>query len=322
LKGNDICVVVCTYNRENTLRTALESLIHQKSNGEFTFDILVIDDASTDGTRNVVQQIALHSDIIIKYVAADGKGIASARNKGVKEAESRWIAFFDDDQIAEPYWLDELYRCAMETGALFAGGVRSLDLSSENILNLSTTCRRLLGETYYGPKKKKCNRKEFPSTGNVLINRNAFEKIGYFDESLIYGGSDDDFFSRAWLAGSEFWYNPNAVVYHTIPHHRLKEDHLLWCSLRVGSGFANTDYVEGGIKKTMAACFARIGQALFVNIPLFASAFLTGSGAEKLGRKCLIWRAVGYARKTLFLISPRLFSQRVFFKSLEFRGGR
>lgn len=70
------------------------------------------------------------------------------------------------------------------------------------------------------------------------------------------------------------------------------------------------------------AFFARIGQALLVNLPLLFWAYIVGNEGEILGSKCLLWWYVGYKLHTLFLLAPRAFTQERFFARLEFRKER
>ena len=317
-----ISVIVCTYNRRDFLGQALESLLELETEGAFSYEIVIVDDASTDGTRTTVEEFRDRAAVPVKYVRAEGRGIAPARTRGVREASGEWIAFFDDDQIADPSWLKELLGLAHEKDTLCVGGPRFLKLPQDRLAALSPVCRGILGEVDHGPEPKKCGRKSLPNTGNALTHRKVFEAVGYFDESRAWGGEDPEFFWRAVQAGFEAWYTPRAVVYHLIEPYRLSEEYFLWSSLRVGKSFAQRDHKQLGAGKTILLAIGRIGQAVLVNGPLFLYAFLRGDQAEKLGRKCLLWRMAGYVRHTLYIISPVLFRQKKFFERLEFRRKR
>lgn len=322
MKQIDISVVVCTYNRAEMLRFALESLIWQDTDGKFTYEILVIDDNSTDGTNSVVTEISSRSEVPIRYVCEGGHGIGCARNRGIRESFGEWVAFFDDDELAERTWLRELFTFASKTGCLCIGGKVCLFLSGHELSRLSSICRRILGETMNSTKPEKCRRKAFPGCGNVLIKATVFNTVGKFDESLTRGGEDLVFFSNVRRAGLAVWYTPRAIVHHMIPSYRLKARYFFWNSIRVGHNFAYRDYLEWGLGKTMPACIARIGQALLVNVPFLLWAHLLGDNQEKVGRKCLLWRAVGYTSQTLHLLAPRAFALERFFAQLDFRRER
>ncbi len=301
---------------------ALESLICQETDGAFSYEVLIIDDASTDGTRSAVSKLSQSSRVPIRYVLAEGKGIAYARNRGLQESCSEWVGFFDDDQLAEPTWLKELFACASEMKTGCVGGKRLLLLSQEYIASLSRTARKLLGEIDFGNKPKKCGRKEFPAAGNALLKRSIFDTVGQFDESLRQGGEDIELAQRMRTASLCTWYTPAAVVRHMIPEYRLKEEYLVWNSQRAGDCFAYRDYLEWGLMKTALACFARIGRAILINVPGLVWAYLRADEARLLEQKCLLWRAVGYAVQTLNLALPWPFLQERFVSRLEFRKER
>ena len=143
----DISVVVCTYNRAELLRSALESLVWQETDEKFTYEILVVDNGSTDGTCDVVNDfIKKTTKVHIRYVYEEESGIAVARNRGIKEVCCEWIAFFDDDQWADPHWLFELYKVAMQKEADCVGGAILLVLPDSANISLRPFIRSALRE--------------------------------------------------------------------------------------------------------------------------------------------------------------------------------
>lgn len=318
----EISVIVCTYNRAGMLAQCLDSLMMQVTHGRFRYEIVIIDDNSTDETQEVVTAISERSSIPMRYIKESGVGIASARNRGLRESNSEWVAFFDDDQLAEPNWLATLYTMAVNAGICCVGGARLLHLSEEKLAELSPVCRRILGEVYLGTQDRKCRRKEFPAAGNILLKRTVFKVIGTFNDALVRGGEDIDLAQRFRLAGLEAWYAAKAIAFHMIPEYRMKEAYYLWSSLRAGDNFAYRDYLEWGLTRTLMASVARGFQAVFINLPLWGLAIITKNASERIGRKCLLFRAKSYSMQSLHLIAPRIFAFKRFFKSLEFRGER
>lgn len=316
----DITVVVCTYNRAMLLRGALDSLMCQDTGGEFSYEVVVVNDLSTDATPEVVREAIERSPITMRCVQEHGKGIACARNRGVAESRAAWVAFFDDDQVAEPVWLKELHTVALKTGSACVGGAISLALTDQELSRLSAVSRAILGEVSRGNEVRKCTRKEYPGTGNLLLSRGIFGQVGPFDESLTRGGEDTEFVSRLRRAELPAWFTPRAVVRHHVPAYRTTDGYLFWRSLRVGDNYACGDFTEWGLPRTLVSCFARIVQAVFINFPLMSLAYATGNRAEAVGRMCLLWRAWAYLRASLRLVSPRLFPQHAYFSRLTMRG--
>jgi len=99
-----LSVVLCTYNRAELLRRTLDSLCRQ-SLDKSLFEIVVIDDGSTDDTRQVVQ--AYESLLPLRYSRQRNAGLGSARNHGVFLAQGKILVFHDDDDLAGPRLLEE-----------------------------------------------------------------------------------------------------------------------------------------------------------------------------------------------------------------------
>lgn len=316
----EISVIVTTYNRAGLLHDALASLAAQELRGEVPYEIVVVDNASTDETAEVVRRFAAGGGAV-RYLFEPVPGVAAARNRGVREASGDWLAFFDDDQRADPRWLGELFR-PTAAGASCVGGRVSLDLAPGVAAALSPHCRSLLGEADHGERAERLTGKSLPGTGNVLLARTVFAEVGMFDESLSKGCEDTDFFRRVKAKGYEMWYAPQAVVHHVIPPYRLTGGYLRWVSLRQGVNYAYLDHKAGGLAATLPACLGRIGQALAVNVPGLLWSQLTGNRSDAEGRRCLLSKAAGYTRESLFLLAPGLFSQKRFFARLDFRGER
>lgn len=322
MKDNNISIIICTYNRAHLLKHSLQTLLNQKTEGLFSYEILVIDDKSTDNTRDVVNKIGKYSKIPIRYLRGTGKGISNARNFGIENTMSEWVAFFDDDQIAQPYWLGELYKCAIENNVNCVGGTRLLNLSKNAFFDLSPIVRKILGEIKNGGTQKKCKRKEYPAAGNILLKRNVFEIVGRFDESLLRGGEDIEFAQRLRKKGFVAWYTPKSICYHEVTAYRLSKEYLIWSSLRAGDNFSFRDYLEWGLLKTIVATFARMGQAFTINLLRLFLAKVKYDENDKIGIECLIWRSIGYFFHTLHLIFPKAFPLKKYFSRIEFRKER
>jgi cellulose synthase/poly-beta-1,6-N-acetylglucosamine synthase-like glycosyltransferase len=150
------------------------------------------------------------------------QGVAAARNRAIRESQGRWIAFHDDDQIADPRWLVELLNLANEKRCPVVGGDVRLILPEKNTRQLSGVCRRLLGEMVGMTEVCQFGRKLVPGTNNMMIERTLFDKVGTFDETMLAGGEDAELYRRIRSTGCECWYTPRAVVHHIIPEHRLE----------------------------------------------------------------------------------------------------
>jgi GT2 family glycosyltransferase len=247
----DISIVIGTYNRADVLRQALASLAALETDGRFTYEIVVVDNASTDDTSAVVAEAnASNADaghaVAVRGFVEPRKGVAAARNHAIRESRGRWIAFHDDDQMAEPRWLAELLSLANEKSCLVVGGDVRLVLPESNERQLSRVCRRLLGEMIDMPEVCRFSRRVVPGTNNLMIERTVFDTVGLFDEQMLTGGEDAELYRRIRTCGFECWYTPRAVVHHIIPEFRLADDYMRWTSMRQGEHVALREQQDWG----------------------------------------------------------------------------
>jgi GT2 family glycosyltransferase len=318
----DISVVVTTYNRSPLLQGAIESLARQATGGRFSYEVVVVDNASTDDTAEVAAALRQGLPIPIRYVREPREGVVHARNRGVREAAGGWIAFFDDDQLADPGWLRELHAVAQTQGAPCVGGRILLRLPPAPAVRLAPVCSALLGATAEASAPRRYARKEQPGTGNVLVARSLFDAVGPFDEALRSGCEDADFFRRVRRAGFGAWYAPQALAYHLIPPHRLDRSYFVWVSRRQGASYAYLDRKEGGLSRLAAGSAGRAAQATLLTAPRWALRALARDDAGALDAECLLWRAASYLREALLLAAPAAFSRRRGSARLDFRAER
>ncbi|NPA94112.1 MAG: glycosyltransferase [Thermodesulfobacteria bacterium] len=313
-------VAIPSYNRAQQLKQALACMTSQETNGNFEYEVLVIDDGSTDETPDVVEEVARESKVPVRYVKGRGMGYTHALNTAVSKFNGKWLAFFDDDQLTHSKWLSQLLSAASNQGAMMVGGPIELELPRELLDAIGPVCRNIFGE--YPPRCVKgaaCQAKPLPPGGNRLVHRSVFEKIGSFDEKMLTGGCDRDFLLRACDAGITMGWAERAVVRHLIDPSRFTPEHIKWYSLQWGCSFAYIDRKRWGRLKTTLACIARIGQALMVNLPLYLYFRARDDRRSMMDYYALLWRCLGYTRQTLRLLMPRVFAQEDFFSKVEFR---
>ena len=116
----EISVVICSYNRANYIREALQSLYNQTL-PHTQFEVIVVDNASTDNTESVCKDfITEHSDAAFYYMLESRQGASFARNTGAAKVKAPLLCFMDDDAIAYPDFLTNLLAFFREVPA--AGG--------------------------------------------------------------------------------------------------------------------------------------------------------------------------------------------------------
>ena len=230
----DITVVVCTHNRAESLRQALASLYDLETGGRFTYEVLVIDNTSPDHTPTVIQTAARESKALLRGVHEPQKGIVAARNRGVLDAAGKWIAFFDDDQLADCRWLLELYAAAEEQLVRSVGGAVHLQLPDGCERKLAPLVRTLLGESRWSELTTPYTRSTSPGAGNWLMQRSLALEVGMFQAANQGRNEDSDLYRRICLAGETSWFVPAAIVQHVITPDRLEEAYLFRLARIVG----------------------------------------------------------------------------------------
>jgi glycosyltransferase involved in cell wall biosynthesis len=182
----DVSVIIPTHNRASSLATAIASALGQYAQD---VEIVVVDDASTDNTADVVAQYA---DSRIKYVRQPvTRGVAAARNEGIRRSSGRFIAFLDDDDEWMPdklaLQLPEFYRDD-NVGLVYSGRITILTATGESsVLNLIGDLETQL-------------RLFWITTSTVVVSREGIQRVGLFDEEMPCA-SDYDMWIRFWRAG-------------------------------------------------------------------------------------------------------------------------
>ncbi|HEX5473747.1 MAG TPA: glycosyltransferase [Vicinamibacterales bacterium] len=289
-----ITVIVCTWNRCGSLRNALASLTSLRTVPGGGFEILVIDDGSVDATRDIVRTLAAGAAVDLRYVWQPNQGIAAARNRGVAEARGEWVAFFDDDQVAEPQWLAELFTAAVDCRADAVGGPCVLDLPDGAVADLPRTIRRLLGENPVmleplstGVSRLDPRRRQnaLPGTGNALIRKTLLAALGGFAPDRRYG-EDLQFFRRAQVSGARFAIASRAVVRHVIPAARLSSAYLLAVADKGGRSQGEIDAELAGPGTVVARLVLRVVHLVAWTLPGLAVHRLRRQPVHVLSKRC------------------------------------
>ena len=123
----DFSVIVCTYNRAENLPSCLGKLALQEGLPGIAWEVVVVDNNSTDGTKGTVEELARALPISVRYVFEREQGLNHARNRGVAESTGTYFSFVDDDIAVSPRWLASLYRALTENDADAVGSCIHLD---------------------------------------------------------------------------------------------------------------------------------------------------------------------------------------------------
>ena len=116
-----ISAIICTHNRDEYLGAAIDSLLNQSFEQDDQYEVIVVDNASTDNTAQVVQARLPHPRLT--YIYESTLGLSVARNTGAKAAKGQILAYLDDDAEASSQWLTALCRVYQQDESIaIAGG--------------------------------------------------------------------------------------------------------------------------------------------------------------------------------------------------------
>ena len=195
-----VSVIIPTYNREDHVVKAIDSVLGQKYKD---YEVIVVDDGSNDNTK---EKLRIYGNKI-EYIYQNNSGVSAARNTGIKYAGGEWLAFLDSDDEWKPeYLLKQIGKgnanphiCMQTTDCLFIG----LNGDTRRYFEINGSLSEFHGEDYlifeqpfrfvvkHGPWQ----------IGSTIIHREAIKKAGLFDTSLKIS-EDFDLMARVALQGS------------------------------------------------------------------------------------------------------------------------
>ena len=233
-----ISVVLPTFNRQSILHGTIENLCDQSFNPN-EYEIVVVDDCSTDGTLAYLSQLRLK--VRFSYVRnANNLGRAKTRNIGIRKAIGQYVLMIDNDIWATRNLIAEHYALhkANPDGVAVVGAVLPTDEETQSALDLTLKAHHLWCHAEMTRQQNKLPA-TFCKTANLSLSKKVFDRVGLFQESFInYGGEDTDLGMRIVEAGVPLLYAPLAIGYHhdnetidSIIHkemQRAKSDYLFY----------------------------------------------------------------------------------------------
>jgi glycosyltransferase involved in cell wall biosynthesis len=233
----DISVVIPTFNRSALLRQALQSLLGQDAAG-CRVEIIVVDNNSTDDTRDVVASLAGSDGTRMVYLKEDRQGNSFAKNTGIERANAPIVAFTDDDVRVANDWI----RTIMDTfdanpGTTFIGGKVLPAWEGDEPSWLTPDGWAPLGAVDYGPEPFEISGPDPRSllAGNLAVRRAAFDRAGMFAPNLqrvkgsIGSLEDHELVTRFCRAGERGMYVPALTAVTRVDRERLtKRYHRRW----------------------------------------------------------------------------------------------
>ena len=258
----DISVVIPTFNRRNLLKRAIHSVIKQTIEPR---EIIVIDNGSTDQTYQMVS--SLFPDI--NYFTEKKRGVSAARNKGIIESKSKWIAFLDSDDTWEPKKLEK----QMEFSVFNQHKYRLIHTNetwyrNKKILNQLKKHKKLGGKIFKNSLQLCCI-----SPSSVLVKKQIFDDYGLFDENLEVCEDYDMWIRITSKEEVGFLDSPLVLKY---GGHSDQLSKKFW-----GMDRFRIEALEKNLKNK---CFTKIQKKIVLDI-LIEKLTIVSNGAQKRGNK-------------------------------------
>jgi len=232
-----VSIVIPTFNRAQSLGRLMESLDAVHGNNSTQMEVLIVDNNSTDGTADLLQQeLVKPRGFELKVLNEPQKGKASALNRGLAAARGDIFLVLDDDVIAD---CDCLVRHVEVYGGTSFAAVQGKILPGRDRVGQSADPKRLreynIPHIDYGEEMREIR----GLTGtNMSFKREVFAKVGFFDARLGPGAAgfseDTEYSMRIRKAGFKIGYTPHAIVYHELNPNRYGRQYNRMVEYRKG----------------------------------------------------------------------------------------
>ena len=221
-------IIICTHNRDESLKQTLQAVCRQESPGE-NFEVIVVENASTDRTRQVVEEVRDALQFPIRYHFEAQLGLSHARNSGVDLAEGEIVIFTDDDAIPQQGWLGNIIKPFQNSSVMVVGGdVEPVWPAGGPPVWLPTGLQPYLGIIrFYHAEETELYYPRLPFGVNIAFRKSAVRQAGGFSYNLGRNGSsllsaeETEFCIRLAKPGGKIVYTPAAVVKHIIAKNRV-----------------------------------------------------------------------------------------------------
>jgi len=229
-------IIVCTYNRSDMLNVSIPAVLNQSAS-DCGFELLVVDNASTDTTRHVVFAWQ-EKDARVRYIHEPIQGLSVARNRGMREASGKYIIYIDNDAEPMAGWLKAIDKGFSDpANPVAVSGPVYLRWPTKKPFWISQKCETLYTCLDHGPYPFLFSKPEHFIVGaNMAFKKSILIELGGFNENLgrigmnLLSGEESELIERIRERGLGIYYSPEAAVFHHVTSNRLS---LRWYFCRV-----------------------------------------------------------------------------------------
>lgn len=292
-------IVICTYNRAAYLRDALHSLAVAPGPDPAALEVVVVDNNCSDDTRQVVAAAAAASPVPVRFVRETRQGLSHARNRGCLEAGGRFLAYMDDDQLADAgYCAGLLAHCRSTQAACFGGKIRFLDYeTAPGWLKLQT---RFIGQLDFGDQPVRISETTRKlKGGNFVIRRDVLTELGGFDPALgiqgkvFFSGEEDAIQSELLRRGYEVCYYPDLVQWNRYTDEQRRKGYWRRRSFQHGRAMFTRHPENWTGRRVVLGAPGWLYRALATRLWIYARSLAGADEADRFNRETEIWENLG-----------------------------
>lgn len=271
LKEKLISVCIPTFKRQKLLSELLLSLGEIKVPEDYFIEIIVVDNDEKESAKQIVEELKGKLIHQVKYINQPVKNISIARNTALENAAGELIAFIDDDETADKYWLYNLFGCLKKYNA---DGVFGLVVPRFEEGIPEGFKKR---EYYFSQMGESGTEARFMFAGSVIFKAELLKvhKILFDPEYGLTGGEDADFFNRLKFKGAKFVNCREAVSYEYISKERTSTGFFLKRFIRGGQTYTRNLIKSGNNSKIFFVSVKSVFKLLIGIFLLFPSIFST-----------------------------------------------
>ena len=235
-----VSILICCYNSSWIIDRALKNILHQNTR-DVNWELIVVNNNSTDDTGNIVHQILDSSNISCRVINVSKQGLLYARIEGGKAAKYKYTLWCDDDNLLDEDYVYNMYN-EMETHPEWGacGGLGSPEFTikpapivERNLLFYAIGPQDNNAKNYFLFGSGACLRTELFKD---IVGRHQFHLIGRCGNRLL-SGDDSEVMNMICLRGYSLGYNEKCTFVHVLASHRLSEKYFF--SLMEGLGMSN-----------------------------------------------------------------------------------
>lgn len=289
-----ISVVICTWNRSASLRDTLTSLNDQVVNDLLNVEVIVVDNNSTDNTRQVIDEVSLTWNLgELRYAFEACQGKQFALNTGIKISQYDLLAFTDDDILFPSNWMHNI-ACLFHDATLdLAGGITQIVWSEAgqpiwyDSSMLAILAGVNLGENPLDPPPLGYA----PAGSNMIARRSLFERVGLFSEGH-FRHMDYEFGLRCSNAQVHIAYDPSLIVYAPVDEACLTKRYFRRWSFK--AGITDDSSLDSKVNTLFSVPLWMFKQVINDCVFLCVACFRLPNNASVFKRELRLWHNLGF----------------------------